>query len=398
MLRYLTADFVFTINTPPLKNGVVVINENGTIQNVIALSQLPNETVLEKYEGIICPGFVNAHCHLELSHMKNGIPQKTGMAGFISEVVKNRSALTAEEIQEKISTAEQEMMANGIVAVGDIVNTSNTFKQKAKQNLLYHNFIEVFDINPDKSNVVFEKAQQLMREAGPHSSIVPHAPYTVSAKLFQLIKAHAEKNKQVISYHNQESKAESDLYNNKTGSIADLFKRMQIDIAHFSSNNKSALQATFPLFYAGTKTILVHNTFTTKEDIDFVEKLVTPVNTSNKAYWCFCPNANLYIENTLPDFNLFYQTHQQCVIGTDSLASNTQLSVLDEIKVIATKSPTIPLQTILKWATLNGAEALGFDDKIGTLEKGKTPGLNLITNLDFEKMQLTDKSEVRKLA
>ena len=124
-----------------------------------------------------------------------------------------------------------------------------------------------------------------------------------------------------------------------------------------------------------------------ENDIDFAK------NYSNNIYWCFCPNANQYIENAQPNYELFLD--EKCTIGTDSLASNWSLSVLDELKTIHKKNSAITLEKLLKWATLNGAMFLGFDDELGSIIVGKRPGLNLITHIKSN--QLTNKSEVVKI-
>ncbi|MDA9663506.1 amidohydrolase family protein, partial [bacterium] len=113
------------------------------------------------------------------------------------------------------------------------------------------------------------------------------------------------------------------------------------------------------------KILLVHNTYSTKSDL-------------TQQYYCTCPKANIYIENSLPDYKIF-NTDRLCV-GTDSLASNDTLSILCELKVIRDNSD-YNLDTLLKIASKNGAEALGFE-KLGTFEKGKKPGINLLDNLN----------------
>ena len=135
-MRFLTADYLFPLYIAPIKQGVLQISDN---KEVIAVfenrSEVPQEK-LEVFEGILCPGFVNAHCHLELSHMKGMIPAHTGLQEFVKQIVALRE-VAPETIQEAIVLAEAEMMANGIVAVGDISNTLDTLKQKAKHNLAY---------------------------------------------------------------------------------------------------------------------------------------------------------------------------------------------------------------------------------------------------------------------
>jgi cytosine/adenosine deaminase-related metal-dependent hydrolase len=132
----------------------------------------------------------------------------------------------------------------------------------------------------------------------------------------------------------------------------------------------------------------VHNTFTSLEDLQWA------TSQASNLFWCTCPNANLYIEDRLPDYNFFINEKAKVTIGTDSLASNKSLSVLDELKTISSHNPQIPLQTLLSWGTINGAEFLGRTE-LGTIEKGKKPGLNLLIN--NEGLNLTRNTEVIKL-
>ncbi|MCC6690604.1 MAG: amidohydrolase family protein [Bacteroidia bacterium] len=414
MLRYFSADYIFPISSPPIKNGFVAIDNNGVIAETGEVNTHTAPLLSQTYKGIICPGFINTHCHLELSHMKGIIPEKIGMAGFIKNMIARRPNYSSEKITKAIVEAEKEMIENGIVAVGDISNDDSTFLQKSKGNLKYHTFFEVFDINPNKADEVIEKATRLRNQlnatvSNSQSSIVPHASYTVSPRLFELIRTNAEINNSIISYHNQESLAESELFSSNNGNIAKLFAELKIELRHISKTNLNSLRSTLHYFSPVNKTLLVHNTFSTIEDILFAEnyfkvgdfnlkqiKSSTEKN-GTKLFWCFCPNANMYIENKLPDYNLFINAGAQCTIGTDSLASNHSLSVLEELKTITMYVPHLPLQTLLTWATLNGARALGFSSELGSLEKGKRPGLNLITDYDLRTLSLRTKSKVKKL-
>lgn len=393
-MRKISADYIFPIASEPIKNGIITLDKDDVIVEVSAGIQHPTSDI-QHFEGIICPGFVNTHCHLELSHLKGKISEKKGIAGFVSELVPTRNQFTEEQILNAIEDAESEMIKNGIVAVGDISNTNHTFKQKAKENLLHHTFIEVFDLNPDKANEVFEKALKLKAELSiinSSLSIIPHAPYTVSDKLFELIKTDAEKNNSILSIHNQESEAENELFISKSGKLFELFTKMGINLDYIKTEGKNSLQSIFKKLPLSQKILLVHNTFTSKEDILFVKS--KEKNQKSKVFWCTCPNANMYIENKLPDYNLFIKENLKITIGTDSLASNWSLSVLDELKTIAKHFPEISLQTLLTWATKNGAEFLGVN-QLGTIEKGKKPGLNLLKNIDG--LKINDKTEVVKL-
>ena len=121
---------------------------------------------------------------------------------------------------------------------------------------------------------------------------------------------------------------------------------------------------------------MVHNVHTSEEDIFFSQQSAI----SSRLYWCLCPNANKYISQQLPDIDLLMKNDCKIVLGTDSLASNRQLSILEEIKTIRQYFPNIDMEKMLKWATSNGAKALQMDSLLGSFEKGKKPGVILIEN------------------
>jgi len=261
-------------------------------------------------------------------------------------------------------------------------------------------------LDPAKAEEVFNSAKNLQFLDKKKISIVPHAPYSVSGNLFKLIGQYASQTNSLISYHNQESQAESELFISKSGTLFDFFSSMGINPDYINKTGLNSLRSTLPRFSKKNKTLLVHNTFSDKEDIKYAMDYFTESsqNAGENPFFCFCPNANLYIENQLPEFNLFLNTSAQCTIGTDSLASNHSLSILDELKVISNSNPKIPLQTLLNWACLNGAKFLGFDKELGSIEKGKKPGLNLISdtnlnsNLDQEMLSLANDCLVKKIA
>jgi cytosine/adenosine deaminase-related metal-dependent hydrolase len=392
-MRKISADYIFPIASEPIKKGVITIDDSGLILNVESEIENPKSEI-EYYEGVICPGFINTHCHLELSHMRSKVSENAGMTGFIKELLSKRFSFSEDQIQQAVENAETEMIKNGIVAVGDISNNNSTFKQKAKGNLVYHTFIEAFDFNPNKADEVFansidltEQLQQLeILNIKLPNSIVPHAAYSVSEKLFKLIADKAIENNSIISIHNQESLGESELFISKSGPMFEAFSKMGINMDLIPKTGVNSLRTTLHKLPLSQKILLVHNTFTSREDILWAK--------SKDLFWCTCPNANIYIENKLPDYNYFIESNARITIGTDSLASNWSLSILDELKTIVKQYPQISLHILLIWATKNGADFLGLE-QLGTIEKGKKPGLNLLKNMDG--IMITEKTEVVKL-
>ena len=385
-MKKISADYIFPGNDAPIKNGIVVVGLDGGVLDVLnPEKEAINWDEVELYEGIICPGFVNTHCHLELSYLKEKLPEKKQLPDFVKEIISIRDNFTAQERLDAIIIAEQEMINNGIVAVGDITNGNSTFKIKEKSKIRYHTFLEVFSLNPKVVDEVMDRAITLKQEYHNQNrvSITAHAPYSMSQRLKELVNKMEEN---IFTIHNQESKSENDLFLTKSGKLYEQLASISEDIKNWIPTGKNSLPSYLSNFNANKKTLLVHNTYTSSEDIDYAK------NYSNKIYWCFCPNANEYIEGVQPNYDLFL--NEKCTIGTDSLASNWSLSILDELKTISKKNTTISLETLLKWATFNGADFLGFDE-LGSIEKGKYPGLNLISGtID---LKLTTKSSVKKI-
>ncbi|MEN8120795.1 MAG: amidohydrolase family protein [Bacteroidota bacterium] len=394
MSRKISAHYVFPISSKPIKRGVVEVDDDGQILNIIDPGDEVKEMAgVEFYSGILVPGFVNTHCHIELSHLKGIVPEHTGLHNFISQISKIRIADEA-TILKGIKKADWEMQKNGIVAVGDISNTNHSIITKNNSKINYHTFVELFSLNPQKAKTVFDSGKKLKKELenkSLSSSIIPHTPYSVSKELFQLILDENKNETATISMHNQECASENELFIRKSGNIFDSLSNMGVDFSNFKPTGKNSLESVISYFPKKRKCLLVHNTFSDKRDINIANQHF------NEVFWTFCPNANLYIENRLPDIPLFYKMNQKCTIGTDSLTSNHQLSVLEELKSIQAYYPQIPLTEILKWATFNGAEALNLSDKIGSFEIGKKPGINLISKIDFDKMQLRSESKVKVL-
>ncbi len=390
-MRYLSADIIYPISRKPIINGAIAIADDGEIIKVFDSTDKLPEGQIEFFEGVLCPGFINTHCHLELSHLKGKVTEHKHIDGFVKELQSKREA-TAEAIQAAITHADAEMYKNGIVAVGDISNGNATFTTKQKSSISYHTFIELFGFDASKAAPIYSGAKLLQSQLEKlklRNSIVPHSPYSVSPPLFNRIKnGHLEG--APICIHNQENKDENAFYQTGTGRLAEMLKSFGLSMADWKGGHQSSIQGYLHQLPTNSPLLFVHNTFTSAEDIDLV------IKSHPAPFWCFCPNANQYIEDTLPNIPLFLEKAAKCTIGTDSLASNYSLSVLDELKVISKAYPSVPTKTLLEWATINGAEFLGLSNHYGSFEKGKKPGINWLKNTPSGK--ITQESAVEKVA
>jgi len=374
LYRKFTADRVFDGNRFLPTDQVIITSDEGKISAVTTVAEAGDG--IQHLPGILTPGFINCHCHLELSHMQGAIPEKTGLVSFVQQVMSRRGEAAAQK-EQAMQKAEQEMYNNGIVAVGDICNTADAIGIKRHSKLYWNNFIEVsgfVDSAAEKRAADAEIILTAHHTALPaqYAVVVPHAPYSVSKTLFQLLNNKTAG--KLITIHNQESAEEDKLYQNRSGDFLNLYKNFGIDIASFKPTRKSSLQSWRPYFTNDQSVISVHNTFTGNDDIHFLQTKIT----GQKTFFCLCPAANLYIEDMLPDVALLQKSGYPVVLGTDSYASNHQLSIWHEIKILQKHFPQLSLDTLLQWATINGAKAMQLEHILGSFEKGKQPGLVLI--------------------
>ncbi len=379
-MKYFSATTIFSGQEFFNEDSVIIVDAENKIVDVVSNELIDNSNI-QYFEGIITPGFVNTHCHLELSHLKSVIPQHRGIVGFGLEIIKQRNDLPVEKQQELMLQADKAMYDAGIVLVGDISNTTNSIQAKKQSKITYHTFVELMGLNPTRADEVFDKGREVLTQfiiKDLSASFAPHAPYSTSPQLINYISSWCKQAKQATSIHNQESQAENDFFETKTGDYLKLYEALNIPLDFFEATKKTSLQIVLPFFNADVNTLLVHNTFTSPADIEIAQQQLANL------YWCLCPKANQYIENTLPPINLLLNHRCAITLGTDSLASNNSLSIMDEINVLVKHFPTIKLEQLLQAATYNGAQFLNQLTNFGSIEKNKQPGLNLLTKVNNE--------------
>ncbi|MCI0523074.1 MAG: amidohydrolase family protein, partial [Bacteroidales bacterium] len=224
--------------------------------------------------------------------------------------------------------------------------------------------------------------------AGLRHHITPHAVYSVSRRLFTLIKEHISP-ASVTSLHFHESPDERELVGRRRGRLAESY--LSLGVTHeMIDTPESHLAAALELSQLTAQLILVHNTFITTDEIHSLRQ-------AGNIWFCLCPSSNIRISGVMPPVRLLREVSDRIVTGTDSLASTDRLSILTEMRLLHDAMPEIPLDEIINWGTINGARALSKSDTIGSIEPGKRPGLLLIENADLQSLRLKPESRVRRL-
>lgn len=369
MNKILTADKIYSPESW-LENHVLCVADDGTITDLRPIQIGDNPEYLG---GILCPGFVNAHCHLELSGLKGKIAKGIGMAGFGADVVSKRQEISDLEAEKSIENALQFAWDTGTNVIGDICNDASSLAPKQRFDKLYvHNFIEIFALREEMADFVWEKGKNLLKQfPAENSTLTLHAPYSASEKLLAIAGDYFHQNPYLASVHLLESKDEREIFEKGTGYFANFFQKLGIHFHGFST--KSPINYIAKGLDTRQTIVFVHLTEASAAELAF---LATQFPNS---FFCLCPVSNLYIHNTFPNLPLLLPYKDRICLGTDSLASNDSLAMYKEIQAITTRFPEIDFHTLIYWLTTGGAKALQVSEQYGTFAVGKKPGvLNLV--------------------
>ncbi len=373
--RFITASHIWPM-AGALPEKAVLVFEGSRLIEIVDREEI-DPGLLEQYNGTLIPGFVNAHCHLELSYMKGKIDTGTGLTSFLREVV-TQYPVSDELILDAILHADQEMKEGGIVVVGDISNRPVTASTKVDSPIAYYTFVEMFDfLDPDKADEFYDQYESVYQAFRDHGledvTRVSHSPYTVSDRLMDNL-AQAVDPDTTGSIHMLENEQEGYLLMGGESEYSAFFELLGFEMDHYRPPHRNSMEQFLESGYQPDRMLFVHNTVAGESDLARMKQY----DKAKEAYLVTCPNANLYIESRLPDYDLWISTCLPICIGTDSYASNHQLSIWHEICTIKDRNRHLAWEELVRWGTLHGATALGMEEVLGSFEPGKSPGVVLL--------------------
>lgn len=376
-LRHIAAHYLID-RGEILSRPLITVDSRGEILGVEQWERLDAKPHTEFFAGALCAGWVNAHCHVELSYLRGAIERGTGFAGFARAIGQVRGQFTAEQRMRAMKAADAAMWQQGVMAVADIVNDSSSLEMKRQSPIHYHTLVEVFGLNSTA-----EASQPLAETFG--AELTPHSTYSIQEQTFRTI---AQTGRGPISVHFMESEDEEALYRGE-GSLAAWYERMgwSCDFLHHLSP-AGRIIGSIP---ATRDLLLVHNCCVTAEQIASIEQ-----HFSGRLSWVLCPRSNDYISGLRPPVEVLQRAGARICIGTDSLASNTSLEMIQELTALR----HITARELIRWATINGAEALGLESQLGSVEVGKRPGIVLIEGLERNaegELMLSESASARRL-
>ncbi len=375
-MRVVSARWVIPIERPLLDEGAVALDDDGTIRAVG-----PRQTVRdafpgapeERAQGVLMPGLVNAHCHLELSALSGAVPGGGGLIPWTRRLMKAVVETAHGARQAAALEAARAAVRLGTAAIGDVGNSLDAVAaigDAGLSGLLFHELVGSREAAT--GDALADAARERAGAQGgwpARLGYVPaaHAPYSVGPGLFRRIFQAAAATGHATSIHVAEDQDEIALLRDGSGGWPDVLRAMGVDPGSRSPGRTPVgYLAELGAFDGPNPPLLVHMVHATDED----RRLAREAG----ATAVLCPRSNLHIGGRLPEVARLLEDGVRLAVGTDSLASSPDLSLWGELAVLAAHFPSVPATAWLEAATRGGAGALGLPAH-GTLAEGKRPGV-----------------------
>jgi cytosine/adenosine deaminase-related metal-dependent hydrolase len=375
-VKLLSARWVVPIARPPVGEGAIAFGDDGTVLAVGSRAELRAEfpdVVEERAQGVLLPGLVNAHCHLELSGHGDAVPGGKGLYAWATTLMASRKADTAQGQREAAATAAGAAVALGTAVVGDVGNSLAAAPGIGRAGLAGVLFHELFGSRELATGDALADAARERAQANADWPArlgyvpAPHAPYSVGPELLGRIFAAAASAGRATSVHVAEDEDEIAMLRDGSGRWPALLAGMGVDPAtRVPRKSPVAYLASLGAFETETPPLLVHMVHAGADDRRLARDAGATV--------VLCPRSNLHIGGRLPDVDALVAEGGSLAIGTDSLASVPDLSLWAEMATLAAHFPAVPAARWLEAATRGGARALGIRG-VGTLEAGARPGV-----------------------
>ena len=382
----LQARYVFPVDQPPIPDGIVVIDAGrivavGTARPDVEVEDLGNVAIL--------PGFVNPHTHLEFSDLEQPLGQP-GMPfpAWIRAVIAHRGSLAGNSDQA-IRKGLAESITAGVTTLGEIA-TSDAWHAASDTNAAEMViFRELLGLKSDRKDALTQVAQAHCEQlptalasepdgtARQYLGLSPHAPYTVHPRVLQRAMRLSRERRFPIAMHLAESREEVQLLQSQDGPFLDLLRDL-------NAWEPEAIPAgTRPLDYLAMlapafRSLVIHGNYLDDEEMFFL------ASRAERMSLIYCPRTHAYFQHAPYPLARLLEMGISVAVGTDSRATNPDLSLLAELRFVAARHPSIPLDDVLALGTLDAARALGVDAWVGSLSPGKWANLAVVALPDSE--------------
>ena len=375
MIRY-RAHFVLPITAPPIVDGVVAV-DNGRITYAGPRASAPRCAEVDLGDALLLPGLVNAHCHLELTAMRGFLEDLDFRSWILRLTTAKRTVLSRDMLLDAARYGIEEGLRHGITSYGDTCDSGVAFDAMRECGVRGVMYQEVFGPDPAQYGSAIAELRAKIDHLSPQETslvrigVSPHAPYTVSDALFGAVADYAKRGSLPIAIHIAESQLEQDLVVRGNGAFAEGLRARGIAVA---PRSRSSIELLESLGVLATRPLLIHCIRVDEADVALIAASHSPV--------AHCPASNAKLGHGIAPLATLLEAHVTVGLGSDSLASNNRMDILEEARLAVLFQRALRGQfgelaapAALFLATLGGAQALGIDREVGSLEPGKAADL-----------------------
>jgi cytosine/adenosine deaminase-related metal-dependent hydrolase len=338
------------------ENGFITI-QDGVITDIGTWPETGGSDYVDYGAGVILPVFVNAHTHLELTALQGRVSWENGFDLWVKCLIQIREDMGHNALKLSADKGIRELIKSGCKVVGEVSTLDLTW-ESVLQSGLYGVWFKEFLGNSVNKNLTHCK-----KNVNISKSLAGHAPHTTSPHILHQLKHASGQYNLPFSIHVAESFDEIQFLSTGKGPWADFLIERNIDYSSWGLPVKTPVQYLEKLGILDKNTIVVHVLHAQKKDFEILMDHHVSV--------CLCPRSNFNLHKKLPDLEKMLQVGIKPCLGTDSLASVESLSMFDEMAYISKAFPWVPPESIIEMATTNGACALGFENRLGSLVPGK---------------------------
>lgn len=365
------ASWLLPVSGPAIENGALYVR-NGLISDVgdarSIFTKYPSAEVETYPNSVLLPSWVNAHCHLELSAYHNQITEFTDFVDWVRQLIALRSQTDRSVVLEYANQAAKTLNKSGCALVGDVTNGDLLREDSLDDGPERVVFYEILGFDPDRAFEIFDSARIKIQDENPSAKLVPHAPYSTSAQLMKLIAG----SQGITCIHLAESAQESELIQFGSGLFRDFLEERGVWPEEWLPPQMSPIQYLDHQRIFDHQSLLVHCVQANQDDLKSIK--------NKSAMVCLCARSNDLLHVGQMPLDEYIQENIPVAIGTDSLASNIDLDMNNEIYYISKQFNNLNARDLIQMATLNGAIALGKDKEYGSLDRGKKARFNIFSS------------------
>lgn len=357
------AGWVHPVLSPPLENAALAVRDGNIVALGSALDiarKYPNPAARYEFPGgVLIPGLVNAHAHLELTYMKGLVPPREDFTGWIVDLVRAKRTWTREEFEKSVRAGRRELLRGGCTAVGDIVSAEAEVgamfaHREAELPLRTRAYQEYLGVYEEGRPPFQEDRAKLL-----YPGISPHAPYSSDTDLFRKCIAQARERGIPLSTHGAEIRWEEEYLLEGTGPLFDFLVKLGFaygDPKPWNADRPSRLADWLAAESPPSPLQFVHGTWLGEDEYAALRKIATTV--------VYCPSSVAYFHDGRDEHPVqaLIAAGISVALGTDSLASSTSLNMPETCTMARRAHPALEPSTLLEMATRAGALSLGFEN------------------------------------